>query len=143
MQHDSWRRPGRRLLTGARAIGQGLLGVALIAPGFPGLSRHRVDIVLRGAVALAGEGNGNPFPFSGSSAIADVPTNVIQMTGQTPLMTKNPPNSVPNGNRAMATAIRQYAGVPVTSGDVLPTTGSQAPSTGVTPRAPCRFCRLA
>jgi hypothetical protein len=78
-------------------------------------------------VALAGEGNGNPFPFSGGSAIADVPTNVIQMTGQTPLMTKNPPNSVPNGNRAMATAIRQYAGVPVKSGDVLPTTGSQAP----------------
>ena len=31
MRHDTWRRPGRRLLTGARAIGQGLLGMALIA----------------------------------------------------------------------------------------------------------------
>lgn len=78
-------------------------------------------------VALAGEGNGNPFPFSRGQAIADVPTNVIQMTGQTPMMTKMPPNSVPNGNSAMAAAIRQYASVPVTFGDVLPTAGSQAP----------------
>ena len=31
MLHDSWRKPGRRLLSGAGAIGQGLLGVALIA----------------------------------------------------------------------------------------------------------------
>ena len=31
MLHDSWRKPGRRLLAGAGAIGQGLLGVALIA----------------------------------------------------------------------------------------------------------------
>ena len=31
MLHDSWRNPGRRLLSGAGAIGQGLLGVALIA----------------------------------------------------------------------------------------------------------------
>jgi hypothetical protein len=31
MFHDSWRKPGRRLLSGASAIGQGLLGVALIA----------------------------------------------------------------------------------------------------------------
>jgi hypothetical protein len=31
MLHDSWRKPRRRLLAGAGAIGQGLLGVALIA----------------------------------------------------------------------------------------------------------------
>ena len=31
MLHDTWRHPGRRLLAGARAIGQGVLGVALIA----------------------------------------------------------------------------------------------------------------
>ena len=31
MLHDTWRHPGRRLLAGVRAIGQGLLGVALIA----------------------------------------------------------------------------------------------------------------
>ena len=31
MIHDSWRKPRRRLLSGAGAIGQGLLGVALIA----------------------------------------------------------------------------------------------------------------
>ena len=31
MLHDTWRHPGRRLLAGARAIGQGMLGVALIA----------------------------------------------------------------------------------------------------------------
>ena len=34
MLHDSWRKPGRRLLAGARAVGQGLLGVALIALAF-------------------------------------------------------------------------------------------------------------
>ena len=31
MLHDAWRQPGRRLMSGARAIGQGLLAVALIA----------------------------------------------------------------------------------------------------------------
>ena len=31
MLHETLRKPGRRLMTGARAIGQGLLGVALIA----------------------------------------------------------------------------------------------------------------
>ena len=76
--------------------------------------------------AFAGEGNGNPFPFAGGQAIADVPTNVIQ-TGQTPMMTRMPPNSVSYSRTAMAAAIRQYANVPVTTGQVLPTNGSQAP----------------
>jgi hypothetical protein len=77
--------------------------------------------------AAFAEGNGEPFPFFGGQAAAAVPTHVIQMTGQTPLMTKMPPNSVSYGRTAMATAIRQYVAVPVTSGRVLPTTGSQAP----------------
>jgi hypothetical protein len=84
-------------------------------------------LTLSAGAAFAGEGNGEPFPLSGGQAVADVPTNVIQMTGQTPMMTKMPPNAVPYGRTAMATAIRQYTNVPVTTGDVLPTTGSQAP----------------
>ena len=84
-------------------------------------------LTLSAGAAFAGEGNGEPFPLSGGQPVADIPTNVIQMTGQTPMMTKMPPNSVPYGRTAMATAIRQYTNVPVTTGDVLPTTGSQAP----------------
>jgi hypothetical protein len=77
--------------------------------------------------AFAGEGNGNPFPFAASGAlVADMPLTPEQQTGQTPMMTKNPPNSVPHGQTAMAGAIRQYGSVPFAAGDaVLPTNGSQ------------------
>lgn len=83
-------------------------------------------LALSAGTALAGEGAGNPFPFSApNGAVADVPVAVQQMTGQTPLLTKNPPNSVPYGWRDMTTAMRQYATAPIMGGNVLPTNGSQ------------------
>jgi hypothetical protein len=77
--------------------------------------------------AFAGEGNGNPFPFAASGAmVADMPLTPQQQTGTTPMMTKNPPNSVPQGKTAMASATRQYGSVSFTAGaGVLPTNGSQ------------------
>ena len=77
--------------------------------------------------AFAGEGNGNPFPLAASGGlVADMPLTPEQQTGTTPMMTKNPPNSVPQGPTAMASATRQYGSVPFAAGHtVLPTNGSQ------------------
>jgi hypothetical protein len=81
---------------------------------------------LTAGAALAGEGNGDPFPFAaGTAAVADVPTSPTQMTGQTPLMTKMPPNSVPYGRTAMEATLRQYATVPVSGGTLVPSDGTQ------------------
>jgi hypothetical protein len=82
--------------------------------------------VMAGA-ALAGEGNGDPFPFAAAGAVvADVPTSPAQMTGQTPQMAKMPPNSVAYGRREMAATLHQYVTAPVTQGTLLPSDGSQA-----------------
>src|SRR4051794_15380899 len=83
-------------------------------------------LTLTAGVAFAGEGNGDPFPFSaGPVAVADIPTTPAQMTGQTPLFTKMPPNSVPYGRTAMRATLGQYAAVPITGGTLLPSDGSQ------------------
>ena len=81
---------------------------------------------LTAGAAFAGEGNDDPFPFAaGTAVVADVPTSPTQMTGQTPLMTKMPPNSVPYGRTTMEATLRQYATVPVTGGTLLPSDGSE------------------
>src|SRR5947209_5819159 len=83
-------------------------------------------LTLTAGAAFAGEGNGDPFPFAaGPVAVADIPTSPAQMTGQTPLLTKMPPNSVPYGTTTMAATLRQYAFVPLTRGALLPSDGSQ------------------
>jgi hypothetical protein len=81
-------------------------------------------LALSGTAAFA-EGNGEPFPFSGGQPMAYVPMTPAQQTGQTPKLTSMPPNSVSYGRRTMASTLRDYAAVPITSGNVLPTYGSQ------------------
>jgi hypothetical protein len=83
-------------------------------------------LTLTAGMAFAGEGNGDPFPFAaGSAAVADIPTSPAQMTGQTPLLTKMPPDAVPYGRTAMASTLRQYTAVALSRGTLLPSDGNQ------------------
>ncbi len=83
-------------------------------------------LTLSVGAAFAGEGNGNPFPFNANGPVtANIPLVAAEETGQTPMMFKMPPNSVSYGRTAMATAIGHYRTVTATTGEVLPTNGSQ------------------
>jgi hypothetical protein len=78
------------------------------------------------AAAFAGEGNGDPFPFAATGPmVAAVPTSPTQETGTTPMWFKNPPNSLPDSQAAVASANRNYLYVGSTNGNVLPTNGSE------------------
>ena len=81
---------------------------------------------LSAGAAFAGEGQGDPFGYNAPGPImTDIPTSPVQANGQTPLFAKLPPTSTSYGRTTMAGALRQFESVPVTSGTVLPSDGSQ------------------
>ena len=69
MLHDSWRKPGRRLLAGVGAVGQGLLGVALIALAALAFmpSAHAAAAITVEDQTFAGDANvaGTPLQLNG------------------------------------------------------------------------------